>query len=156
VLSDDEPLRIEPASPAWILAAAIPLGAVALVLIGASRGALDRTTGDPVPPSWVAVLTIVVALFFGWRAATQTATLDANGLVSRNLTSTVRLDWALVEELRAVRRPGLVMIEIRLHGTRRRLRLGPATRWEGAAATAVMSALAAQPQAGALLVAHES
>ena len=153
--SDDEPQRIEAAAPAWILAAAIPLGAVALVLIGAGRGALERTAGDPVPPSWVAVATIVGSLVFGWRAATQTATLDANGLVSRNLTSTVRLDWAVVEELRAVRRPGLVMIEIHLRGTRRRLRLGPATRWEGAPASAVRSTLAAHPQAGALLVGLE-
>jgi len=155
VLRDEEPVRIEPAAPAWILAVAIPTGAVGLVLLGASRGALERTAGDPVPPSWVAVATIVVALVLAWRAATQTTTLDADGLVSRNLTSTVRLDWSTVEELRAVRRPGLVMIEIPLHGTRRRLRVGSATRWQGAPASLIESTLAAHPQAGALLVRHE-
>lgn len=155
MLRDEELVRIEPAAPAWILAAAIPLGAAGLVLVGASRGALERTAGDPVPPSWVAVATVIVALVFGWRAATQTATLDAHGLVSRNLTSTVRLDWSTVEELRVVRRPGLVMIEIHVRGTRRRLRLGPATRWQGAPASMIESTLAAHPQAGALLVRHE-
>ncbi len=150
--SADDPIQIRPGFPAVVLGVAIPAGAVLLVLLGASRGALERTAADPVPPSWVAVLTLVVAVVLGRRALTQRATLDLDGLVSRNLSSTVRLDWSTVEELRCVHRPGLVFVEIHVRGSRRRLRLGPASRFAGAEAQAMESVLAAHPRAGALLV----
>ena len=74
--------------------------------------------------------------------------LGDDGLVSRNLTSTVRLHWSTVEELRCVHRPGLVIVEIHLHGTRRRLQLGAATRWAGHDADAVAAMPGGPPPRG--------
>lgn len=150
------PLSIPPAAPARLLAAVIPLVAVLLVVAGASRGAMERTADDPVSPWIIAVLTLAGAVLLSWRALTQHATLDDELLVSRNLTSTARLHWSTIEELRCVHRPGLVLVEIHLHGTRRRFRLGAATRWPGAGSEQVVQLLAAHPRAGALLVRDES
>jgi hypothetical protein len=155
VSSSDEPLHIAPGAPARVLAAVIPLGAVALVAVGSARGAMERTADDPLPPWVIAVATIAGALVLSWRSVSQRATIDEDGIVSRNLTSTVRLPWPTVEELRCVHRPGLVIVEIHLRGTRRRLRLGPATRWSGPDADEMVGMLAAHPQAGAFVALDE-
>jgi hypothetical protein len=149
-----EPLHIARGAPARVLAAAIPLAAVALVAVGSARGAMQRGADDPLPPWVIAVATIAGALVLGWRSLSQWATLDAEGIVSRNLTSTVRLPWSTVEELRCVQRPGLMIVEIHLLGTRRRQRLGPATRWAGPAADEMVGMLSAHPDAGAFVVVH--
>ena len=148
---DDEPMVLLPAAPARVLAAVIPLAAVVLVTLGAARGAMDSGPDSPLSPWIIAVLTLAGAVALSWRALTQRAVLDDEGIVSRNLTSTVRLHWSTVEELRCVARPGVVLVEIHLRGTRRRLQLGAATRWAGHDADAVAAMLAAHPRAGALL-----
>lgn len=151
----DLPLHVAPGAPAKVLAAALPLGAIALVAVGAARGAMERGADDPLPPWFIAVLTVAGGLALGWRAWTQRATLDDDGVLSRNLTSTVRAPWSTVEALQCVHRPGLVIVEIRLRGTRRRLRLGPATRWPGHEAEEMIRALESHPRAGALVVRDE-
>lgn len=149
--TDDEPLQIGPGGPALALAAAIPLIGVALIALGASRGAMDTSVDSPVSPWLVAVITLAGTVALSWRALTQTATLDGWGVVSRNLTSTVRAPWSSVEELRVVARPGVVMVEIHVLGLRRQQRLGAATRWSGEDAESTVARLAAHPCAGALL-----
>jgi hypothetical protein len=133
----------------------MPLAAVALVAVGASRGAMAADAQSPVPPWFVAVLTVAGAVVLSWRALTQQATLDDEQLVCRNLTSTPRLHWSTIDELRCVRRGNLVVVEIHLRGVRRRLRLGAATRPSGPASDEVLDRLAAHPRAGALLVRDE-
>jgi hypothetical protein len=149
-------VHLEPGSPARATAVALPVAAVVLVAVGASRGALATDAQSPLPPWVVAVLTVLGAAVLGWRALTQHATLDDERLVCRNLTSTLRLHWSTIEELRCVHRGSLVMVEIHLHGVRRRLRLGAATRPSGRASDEVLARLAAHPRAGALLVRDES
>lgn len=155
VTDPDLPLHVEPGAPARVLAVALPLGSIALVAVGAARGAMERSAGEPVPPWFVAVLTVAGGLALGWRAWTQRATLDDDGIVSRNLTSTVRVPWSTVEALQCVHRPGVVIVEIRLLGTRRRLRLGPATRWPGDEAEEMIRTLESHQRAGAFVVRHE-
>ena len=137
--------------PAWLLAAVLPLGAIALIWFRTSRSGLSAGPDDPVPPVVVAVLTLVAALVLSWRALTQHAVLDGTGLHSRNLTVTYRLEWEKVERLDVVERPGLQIIEVRMHGMRRRHRLGAATRLGGDEAHAVLDALRAHHVARELL-----
>lgn len=144
-------LRIGPGAPARWAAAAIPLAACALVTFGASRGAMEPGVDSPVSPWVVAVLTIVGSIVLSWRSLTQEAILDDEELVCRNLTSTVRLHWSAIEELRCMHRSSLLLVEIHLRGSRRRLRIGAATRPLGADADAVVALLAAHRRAGALL-----
>lgn len=152
MLPDDPPLRIEPGGPARVLAVLLPIGAVLLVAVGSARGAMARAAEDPIPPWVVAVLTVAGAAVLGWRSWTQWATVGEEGIVSRNLTSTVRLPWSTVESLHCQHRTGVLIVEIRLAGTRRRLRLGPATRWWGPEAEEMIRDLEAHPRAGALVV----
>ncbi len=154
--TDDERLELFPGAPARVLGAAIPLAAVLLVSVGAARGAMSTGPDSPLSPWLVAVGTLAGAIVLSWRALTQTAVLDDEGLVSRNLTSTVRLHWSTIDELRCVHRPGVVVVEIHLRGSRRRLQLGAATRWSGHEADEVAAALAGHPRAGALLDRDES
>lgn len=149
-------LRLMPAAPARLLAVAVVAGAVALVLLGATRGAWERTPDDPIAPWIVAVVTLVGAAVLARRAWTQQVVIDDEGIVARNLTSTARLHWSTVEELRQVRRPGLVVLDVHLRGTRRRHRLGAATRWPGRPAEQVLDELGRHPWAAALLVRAES
>ena len=154
--TDPPTLRIDAGAPARLLGAAIPCVAVLLVAYGAARGAMAPSADSPVSPWIVAVLTLAGSILLSWRALAQEAVLDDEGLFSRNLTSTLRLHWSVVEELRCVRRAGMVAVEIHLCGSRRHLRLGAATRWQGLQADLVVAALAAHPRAGALLVHDES
>jgi hypothetical protein len=50
-----------------------------------------------------------------------------------------------------LRRWGLVVVDVRVRGMRRRLRLGAATRFGGDEADLVLDVLRAHPAAGALL-----
>lgn len=152
----DDRLELYPAAPARLLAAVIPLVAVGLVSLGAARGAMEPGADSPVSPWLIALGTLVGSILLSWRALTQHAVLDGDGIVSRNLTSTVRVRWSSVEELRQVSRPGLVLVEIHAHGARRRLQLGAATRWAGHEADEVAAQLASHRRAGALLQLDES
>lgn len=147
----DDELRIEPAGPARALAVLLVVAAVALVTIGTLRGGLERAADDPVPPWTIAVLTVLGGLVLAWRALTQSVVIGGDGLVIRNVSSTSRLHWSAVEELRPVSRPGLSTIEVHLRGTRRRHHLGAASRWGGAGADEVVGLLAAHRVAGELL-----
>jgi hypothetical protein len=137
--------------PAWALAAVLPLGALALVWFRTAQSGLGSTPDDPVPPVFVAVLTLVIVVVLAWRALTQRAVLDDAGLHSRNLTVTYHLDWDKIERLDVVERPGLQIIEVRMRGMRRRHRLGAATRFGGDEAHAVLDAVRAHHIARELL-----
>lgn len=142
---------IKPGGPARALASALPLGAVALVIVGASRGGFVVTPDDPLAPAFVAVLAIAGSLLLAWRAVTQIVVIDDDGIVARNVTATIRMHWTTIEELRQVSRPGAVMIDAHLRGSRRRLHLGAATRWNEEQAARVLGAIRAHPVAGALV-----
>lgn len=149
-MPDDE-LRIEPAGPARAVAVVLPVVAVALVAIGWLRGGMERGVDDPVPPWVVALVTVSVGLVLAWRALTQTVVMTGEGMVIRNVISTSRVHWSVVEELRPVSRPGLTTVELHLRGTRRRSHLGAATRWGEAGAAEVLGVLASHEVAGELL-----
>ncbi len=149
-------MRIEPAGPARAVAALLAVAAVGLVLIGTVRGGMERGADDPIPPWMVAVLTVVAGFVLAWRALTQSVEISSEGLVIRNVISTTRIHWSMVEELRVVSRPGLTTIEVHLLGTRRRNHLGAASRWAGRGAEQVLGQLAGHEVAGKLLGAARS
>ena len=142
---------IHPGPPAWTLAVVLPLGAIALIWFRTSRSGLSSGPDDPAPPVLIAVITLLAFLVLAWRAFTQRLELDQDGLHVRNLSVTFHLEWDRVERLDIVHRPGLQIIELRMPGTRRRHRLGAATRFRGDEAHAVLDALRAHPDAAALL-----
>ena len=142
---------LHPGPPAWVLAAVLPLGAIALIWFRTSRSGLSSGPDDPAPPILIAAITLIAVLVLAWRSLTQRAELDDVGLTSRNLSVTFHLEWQRIERLDVVHRPGLVIIEIRMTGVRRRHRLGAATRFPGDESRAVLDALRAHPVASALL-----
>ncbi len=148
---DDEVLTLHPAAPAWAVAVAAPAAALVLISVAAARNGLERTDADPVSPWIVAVITVLGASWLGWRAVTQGAVLDRDGLRSRNVTGTLRAGWPDVEELRVVTRGGLSFVEARVVGVRRWARIGAATRFAGEGAEEVRRALERHGEAGALL-----
>ncbi len=148
-------VRILPGAPARILAGAAPVLAIAMMVLAARRGGFDQGPEDPVPPWSIAAVTLLGAFVLSWRALTQHAELDATGLRSRNLLSAVVLDWEQVVELRTVRRPGLVAVEIVIAGVRRRSRLGAATRLDDRTAAQVLELMDRSPEARARLVQAE-
>lgn len=126
-----------------------------MVVVGALRNGLGRSVleegvHDPVPPWGVAVLTVLGAAFLAWRVLTQEVVISSAGLVVRNMSSTVRLHWSTIEELRRVDRPGLSVIEVHLRGTRRKLHMGAATRWNDDSADEVAGLIASHPISGDL------
>jgi hypothetical protein len=149
-------LDLRPGPPAWALAVLAPLVAAALLLYRAAGPGFARTADDPVSPWWVVGPTLVLAVWVSWRAVTQSATLDDEALRCRNLSSTFEVGWPDVEELEVVRRPGLVLVEIRFRTVRRSHRLGAATRFAGEEAEAVLDVIRAHPVAGGLLAERES
>ncbi len=151
-----EEIRIDPAGPAKLLAAVLPLTAVVLVAVGALRGGMEQSADEPVAPWVVAVITVGGALILAWRALTQMVLLGDDHVVIRNMSSTARLHWSTVEELRFVSRPGLRTVEVLLRGTRRRHRMGAASRWSGHGADEVADQLAAHPVAGELFTVERS
>ena len=100
---------------------------------------------------WIAAFTLVGSVLLAWRAVSQTASLDDDGLVLRNLSSTARVHWSAIDGLRVQRRLGVQTVDVQLRGSRRTLRIGAATRFEGPAAAAVLAALERHPDAAALL-----
>jgi hypothetical protein len=144
-------VELRAGTPARVLAAAAPVLAVALLGWRAAADGFARTPDDPVAP-WVLVgPTLLGAAWVSWRALTQAARLDEGGLRCRNLSVTVGADWSDVERLEVVRRWGLLVIEVRFRGHRRRHRLGAATRFAARDAEAVLDLLRAHPVAAGLL-----
>ncbi|MFN7148374.1 MAG: hypothetical protein ACK4V6_02725, partial [Microthrixaceae bacterium] len=128
-----------------------PALALVLISVAASRGGLERTEADPVSPWVVAAITLLGAVWLGWRAVTQAAVFDRDGLRSRNVTGTLRVGWADVEELRVATRTGVSVVEARVVGVRRWARIGAATRFAGEGAEEVRRAIERHGAAGALL-----
>jgi hypothetical protein len=147
---------LHPGPPAWALAALLPSAAIALIWFRTAQSGLSAGPDDPAPPLLIAAITLIAALVLGWRALTQRAVLDDSGLHSRNLTVTYHLEWERIERLDIVHRPGLQIIEVRIHGLRRRHRLGAATRVAGDEADVVLDAVRAHPVAAKLLEDHRS
>jgi hypothetical protein len=148
---DDDVLTLQPAAPAWAVAVAAPVAALVLISVAATRGGMERTDADPVSPWVVAAVTLLGALWLGWRAVTQSAVLDRDGLTSRNVAGTLRVGWPDVEELRVVARGGVSVVEVRIVGVRRWARIGAATRLAGEGADEVRRAIERHGAAGALL-----
>ena len=148
-------MTLRPGPPAWAMAAAIPTLAVGLVVYRAATSGLAATADDPVPPWVLAVLTVLVGCGLAWRAVTQRADLAEGGLVCRNLVTTFHVGWDRLDRLEVVRRPGLVVVDVHVHGLRRRHRVGAATRFPGDESDAVLDVVRAHPRAGALLVDDE-
>lgn len=152
VPSDTGPsVVIHPGPPAWVLAALLPLGAIALIWFRTAQSGLGSGPDDPAPPILIAAVTLLAVVVLAWRALTQRAVLDTHGLHSRNLTVTFHIEWDRIERLEVVHRPGLQIIEVRILGLRRRHRLGAATRLPGDEAVAVLDALRAHHAAALLL-----
>ena len=148
---DDDVLTLQPAAPARAVAVAAPAAALVLISVAATRGGMERTDADPVSPWVVAAITLLGALWLGWRAVTQSAVLDRDGLTSRNVAGTLRVGWSDVEELRVVARGGVSVVEVRVAGVRRWARIGAATRLAGEGADEVRRAIERHGTAGALL-----
>lgn len=142
-----EAVVVRAGPPARALAAAAPLIALGLVLWSASRGGLDRTAADVVPPWVLAVVTLVAAGVVSWRAATQRAELTADGVRCRNLLVSFEADWELVERLRVDRRGPLVTVDLVFANLRRTHRVGAATRFGGVSSGGVLEALGRIPAA---------
>lgn len=147
---------LRPGPPAWATAVLAPVVAVALVAYRTVGSGLARTADDPVPPWILAVLTVAVGCALAWRSLTQRAALGPDALHSRNLTTSFSVDWDRIDHLDVLRRWGLVVIDVRIRGMRRRLRLGAATRFGGDESELVLDVLRAHPAAAALLVEHAS
>lgn len=147
----DQQLVIDAGAPARATAVAIVAGALVLVGSALTRGGTAAGPDSPISPLWIAGFTLVLAGVLAWRAWTQVAVLDSEGLCSRNLSSTVRLPWSSVEELAVLRGTGVRSIEVRVRGLRRSVRLGAATRLTGEQSEHVQALLSAHPCAGALL-----
>jgi hypothetical protein len=137
--------------PAWVLAVLLPIAAIGLIWFRSSDSGLESTPSDPVPPVFMAVLTLVAVAVLAWRCVTQRAALDEDGLHCRNLTMSYHLEWERIERLQLLRRGGLQIVEVRVRGLRRHNRLGAATRFFGEEAEVVLDSLRAHPQACALL-----
>lgn len=134
-----------------LLAAAIPAIAILLVWRGASTSGLSSSESDLVSPWIIAVITLVAGGALSWRAFTQRAEVSGEGLQSRNLTTNFAVPWDRVDRIEVVHRLGLVVLDVHLTGTRRRHRIGAASRFAGDEATLVLDLVAAVPEAAAKL-----
>ncbi len=148
----DGVIALVPGAPARVTAVAAPIVAVALVAWRAVQDGLRAASDDPVSPWVIAVVTVAVGAWLGWRALTQWTELRRNELRCRNLVSRFAVDWDRVESLVVVRRGPVVAIDVRIRGHRRRLRLGAATRFRGDTADAVLDMFRAHPDARRLLL----
>lgn len=97
------------------------------------------------------MLTLLVAAVLAWRAVSQRASLSDEGLSCRNLTTSFTVTWDRVDRIEVVRRLGLVVFDVHLTGTRRRHRIGAASRFGGEEAVVVRDLVAALPAASAKL-----
>ncbi|MBS1836192.1 MAG: hypothetical protein JST64_00685 [Actinobacteria bacterium] len=143
---------VRPAGPARLLAVLAPAVAILLVGIRAATTGLSAGPDDPASPWIVAVATVLLGCWLGWRAPSQRAELRVSELRCRNLVTSFSVDWAHVRSLVVVRRGPLTLVEVRISGHRRRLRVGAATRFTGESAEVVLDMLRAHPDAGSLLV----
>lgn len=148
----DGVIDIGTGAPARVVTLAAPLVAIGLVAWRAARDGLASGPDDPASPWIIAVLTIAAGCWLGWRAQRQWAELRRHDLRCRNLVTSFAVDWDRVESLVVVRRGPLVVIDIRIRGHRRRLRVGAATRFSGDAADAVVDMFRAHPEARRLLL----
>lgn len=148
----DGVIAIAPGAPARATAVGAPIVAVSLVAWRAMHDGLRAAPDDPVSPWVIAVLTVVVGAWLGWRALTQWTELRRTELCCRNLVSRFAIDWDRVESLVVLRRGPIVAVDVRIHGYRRRLRLGAATRFGGDGADAVLDMFRAHPEARRLLL----
>jgi len=137
--------------PSVLLAAVLPLAAIALIWRGVTTTGLSSTESDLVSPWIIAALTVVAGVVLGWRAITQHAELSADGLRCRNLTTSFSVPWERVDRIEVVHRLGLVVLDVHLTGVRRRHRIGAATRFAGDEAVVVQDLVAAHPDASAKL-----
>lgn len=142
---------IRPGPPGLLLAVLFPLGASGLVVFRAITSGLQATPDDPVPPTVIAVATIFGSLLAGWRSFTQRAELEPGHLRCRNLSASYLVAWDRIERLEVVRRPGLVFWRVHVAGLRRPHRLGPASRFPGPEADAVLDIVRSHPGAGPLI-----
>ncbi len=145
-------IRLGPGAPARVLAVLAPVVAVALVAARAARDGLAATPDDPVSPWLLAVLTVGLGCWLGWRALGQRAELAPGDLRCRNLVTAFAVDWDRVESLIVTRRGPIVVIDVRIRSHRRRLRIGAATRFAGDDADAVLDMVKAHPEARHLLL----
>lgn len=141
-------------SPARVLAVLAPAIAVGLVVGRALLSGLSSRPEDPVSPWIVAVVTIAVGFWLGWRAPSQRAELRPDELRSRNLTTTFSVEWDRIEAILVERRGPLSVVDIRAVGMRRRLRIGAATRFTGDGPEVVLDMFRAHPMASDLLLEH--
>jgi len=144
-------IEITPGPPGFLAALAVAVIATALIASRAASSGLSSGPDDPIPPLVVAAVTVVLALILSWRCLTQRALLDVDALRCRNTLVTFEVPWDKVERLDIVHRVGIVVIDVRILGLRRRHRVGAATRFSGAEAEAMLDMLRAHPVAAALL-----
>lgn len=137
--------------PSWLVAAAAPVVALALLGQRLATDGMRQQEGEPASPWLVAVLTLVLAVFVTWRALTQRAEVHRERVRCQNLLVTFEVDWADVERLEVVRRLGLVVVEVHVRNLRRHHRLGAATRFVGPESDELIGLLGSVPAAGALL-----
>ncbi len=104
-------IRLGPGAPARVLAVLAPVVAVALVAARAARDGLAATPDDPVSPWLLAVLTVGLGCWLGWRALGQRAELAPGDLRCRNLVTAFAVDWDRVESLIVTRRGPIVVID---------------------------------------------
>lgn len=143
---------LNPAAPARVVAAVAPLAAIGLVAFRALGAGLASGPDDPASPWLVAVVTIALGCWLGWRARTQRAELRPEVLRCRNLTTTFELGWERAEAVVVSRRGPITVFDVRVRGLRRRLRIGAATRLSGSGADVVIDMIRAHPVAGDLLL----
>lgn len=144
-------ISIRPGGPARVISVAVPAVAVGLVLARAVGTGLASGPDDPASPWIVAVVTVAVGCWLGWRAPTQRAELRPTELRCRNLATSFTIGWSQVESVVVLRRGPITTVDVRVRGLRRRLRVGAATRFTGHAADAVLDMIRAHPVAGAVL-----
>lgn len=145
-------IRLGPDAPARVVSVLAPLVAVGLVAARAARDGLVATPDDPVSPWVLAVITVGVGCWLGWRALGQRAELTPQELRCRNLVTSFAIDWERVESLVVLRRGPIVAIDVRIRSHRRRLRIGAATRFAGDSADTVLDMFRAHPEARRLLL----
>ncbi len=149
--SDDPVLVLRGGLPSWLVAAAAPVVALALLGQRLATDGMRQQEGEPASPWLVALLTLALAVFVTWRALTQRAEVHRDRVRCQNLLVTFEVDWADVERLEVVRRLGLVVVEIHVRNLRRHHRLGAATRLVGPDSDELLGLLGSVPAAGALL-----
>ena len=142
---------VRPGTPARLLSILVPVAAIALVVLRAATTGLSSGPDDPASPWIVEVVTVALGFWLGWRATRQVAELRPDELRCRNVAASYAVDWDRVESLVVLRRGPVTVLDLRVRGLRRRLRVGAATRISAEEAEAVLDMFRAHPVAGGLL-----